>query len=165
MIELRGSYTWRDSFRVFLLSSRPRRGWAIAGVVILALAGWALYSSWTAYLRDGSGSPGALTFSCGVLLWLFCVYYPWVHYKAFKRSKTLSAPVKITLEDEAIGFNQETLSARYDWSRIASARENAHLYLLHDEVGPVVAIPKRFASDDSVADSVRECLRQRKLVV
>jgi len=165
MIELRGSYTWRDSYRVFLLSSRPRRAWAIVGAILLAALVWALYISWADFLRNGRGSPGALTYGSIVLVLLFGVYYPIAHYRAYKRSKSLSAPVTILLDDEAIAFSQEHLSARYLWPQIIAARENRHLYLLYNDAGPAVAIPKRFADDASQSDSLRAMLRARQLVV
>jgi YcxB-like protein len=165
MLEIRGSFTWRDSLRIFFLASRPRRGWAIVGLLLCLLGATVLGLSWRDYLRDGSGSPGGLTFACLVLIFLFGVYYPWVHFRSFRRSKTLSLPVTISLTDEAILVSNEFSSATLPWSLIVGVRSNRHLYLLYDAIHPLVAIPKRFVASASELDHLHSVLRDHHLVV
>src|SRR5882672_5164505 len=164
MVEITGTFTWRDSLRAFWLSMRPRPVFAVVGICLGALAIGLLLVEWRAFIRDGTGHPGGLTYSLLVLLFVFLLYYPWKHYRAFKKSRTLSMPVTFRFERNAITISTELMTAKCPWSEFVSARENSHLYLLRDVAGQAIPIPKRFANTHEIARAVHEQLRVRRLV-
>jgi hypothetical protein len=165
-MQLTGTFTWRDSFRIFLLAARPRLVWGIVGLMLVALAAFFLVTSWRDYLASvkDAPSPFALTFAVLFLLFLFGVYYPWIHFKAFRRSKLLSLPVTFILTDEALAFSNQYASGKYPWDLIVAARENRHLLLLYDAVGPFVPIPKRFLATNEMKARLYDLLRSKGLV-
>jgi hypothetical protein len=165
MLELRGSFTWRDSLQAFWISVRPRPVWAIVGIALLALAVALASFEWRGYLKNGGHAPSPLTYSLVVLIFMFAVYYPWIHYQRFQKSKTMSLPVTYQFGNDEIIISNELSTTRFPWTIIVAARESKNMYLLYDAAGPQVAIPKRFATSPDAQSHLREQLASRGLVV
>jgi hypothetical protein len=118
----------------------------VVGLVILALALWAVVYEWRTFLAGKRQSPGGLGFALLVMAFMFFVYYPWQLYHSFKKRTRLSLPVTIRLESGQITVSNELSTSQFHWSEIERVLESRHVYLLCDDAGPLIAIPKRFAS-------------------
>jgi hypothetical protein len=163
MFEFSGTLTWKDSLHIYWLSIRPRPAWAAVGVLLLLLALFLLGMEWRDFLNGGR-APGVLSYSLLVLTLLFFVYYPWQHYRAFKKSTRLSRPITFRFEPGQIIASEEMSTHRIPWSEITSVRESRHAYLLLDPVEARLGIPKRMASEQQ-RGRLAEYIRTRGVVV
>ena len=149
MLELSGALTWKDSLQIYWLSIRPRPAWAVVGVVLSALALFLMLQEWQEFFAGGL-APSALSYS--VLVLMFFVYYPWVFFRAYAKSNSLSLPVTFRFEPEQIVVSNELSTTRVPWAHITSVRENRRAYLLYEHARPMVGIPKRLASADQLKE-------------
>jgi len=163
MISVTGTMTWRDSLAAYLLLIRPRRSYAIVGVLLLFIAMVLQMFEWTRYIQTGAGRPYVLI---SILLFLALnlgVYLPWHHYRAFRRSKLLGLPIEYRIDESGIQIHTQFGNSTIPWQVITSIKQNGSMYLLSDSVTLHLPVMKRFIESESAAQNLRILLRENGL--
>ena len=144
------------------LVMKPRPVFAVIGVLLIALFIWGVWYSlfsltnpslyWTRYVM-----PGLFIY----LVLSFAVYRPYRWNQIYRKQKSLSRDVRLTVVPEGLRFADENGDSLVPWSDYTDWKENNSIFLLF--LSPVLfqAIPKRAFQDSSAVDEFRELLKSR----
>jgi len=149
---IKGALLQRDYVQAQFLHMRPRKAFAVVGVLLLCLAGVALF------LGDGAlPLVGALTF----LAAQFFVYIPWRARRAFTQYKALSEPVTITLQDDGLCFEREHGNGILPWSQIVKWKGSRDLFLLYPADHIFHLVPRHFFESEAAFSAFRSTVVAR----
>ncbi len=147
-----GALQQRDYVRAQFLHMRPRRSFAVFGVLLLLLFGAAVVF--------GDGALPLL----GVLTFLglqFFVYVPWRARRAFDQHMALSEPVNITIQTDGLYFEREHGCGLLPWSHIRKWKTNRDLILLYPADHIFHMIPRHFFASGKDFSDFRSTLEAR----
>ena len=116
-----GTVTEGDYVRAQYLHMRPRRAFAVVGVLLLAAALWAMYVAPSWILGVGLG---AIVVSLGISL-------PWLAKRTYRQYKALHLPVTIELRSDGLYFRRSHGEGLVPWDHVVKWRCNSRLVLIY----------------------------------
>jgi YcxB-like protein len=134
MVSIQGSIQEADYLAALRLHRKPRPAFAVVGILLLAVALAALYTSRSVPLGM------ALAF----LLLIFFVYEPLKAKRVFRQYKALSEPTTVELRNDGLFFKRETGEGLVPWSHVIKWRSNDELLLLYPASGLFYLLPSHF---------------------
>ena len=159
MIEMKGRLEEGDYVRAVYLNMRPRRTYAILGLIVLAAFLWA---AWYSFFGGGASKRSMTDYvfvAASVYLILnFFVYVPWKTRKTFKQQKSLQREMKLRFDASGMTVESENSQGKILGADVHKWKENDRLFLLYISDPLYDMVPKRlFASADDI-EGVRELL-------
>lgn len=132
-----GQLTEADYVASQYLHLRPRPVFAVAGILMLALAAWTLWFS---------RSPVLL--ACLALLGLhFLIWLPFKSRRLFRQYKALAEPATLEVREDGLFFRRPTGEYLVPWSHIVKWRHNEKLVLLYPADNAFHLVPRHFFPD------------------
>ena len=147
---VQGQYKEADYVAAQWLHIRPRRIFAVLGVLILCGALWALWvaRSWV------------LLASLGYLV-LWALYIPFKAKRSFLQHKALSEPVEMQVRNEGLFFKRENGEGLVPWNHIVKWRWNDRLALLYPTSSLFHMVPRHFFATDEMYQSFRNQVQEK----
>ena len=130
---IKGTCTEQDFVASQFLHLRPRPWLAVAGIIIICLALWAL-------LRAPSIWFGAAF----LYLVLWGLYIPFKAKRAFRQFKAMSEPTEIHVRDTGLFFKRTNGEGLVPWDEILKWRSNSKLVLLYPTSMVFYLVPAHF---------------------
>ncbi len=131
------------------LHLRPRRTFAVLGVLILCMALWALWVSRSWVLL-----------TCLGYLVVWVLYIPFTAKRSFRQHKALSEPVEMQVRSDGLFFKRENGEGLIPWSHITKWRWNKRLVLLYPTSNLFHMIPSHFFETEEMFRSFRDQLQE-----
>lgn len=143
-MELKGTLTDRDLRSAAWLHVAPRKSFAFLGLLVLALAFWAL---WLAFFSStptpGLGKWTLLAFLVYLLAHYF-IYVPYRLRRYFHQYKALQKEQLLSPTDIGLAVTTENGHGTVPWSELRGWKENKGLFMLYVADGIYHLVPKRF---------------------
>ncbi len=147
-----GSLQQRDYVRAQFLHMRPRRSFAVIGVLLLVLFGVAI--------SVGGGTLPLLALFAFLSLQFF-VYIPWRARRAFGQHAALSELVHITIRDDGLHFERKHGGGLLPWTHVRKWKSSGELILLYPADHIFHMIPRHFFASDQEFSSFQSALEAR----
>ena len=160
-MQFSGTLSSEDAHAATWLHIAPRKSMAILGLVVLALAFWALYFMFS---RPGIGDNstkwillGAMTL---IALQLFVVT-PFQTKKRFESRSAHRLELTGSTSDHGLTFSNAHGSVLVPWADFTGWKENKQIILLYIAGGITYVLPKRFFTHASDIEEFRSLFASR----
>jgi hypothetical protein len=161
-MKIQGTFTERDLRNAGWTNLRPRRTFAVVGVLIVAAFCWAL---WLAFFGNGFDEPGWVRWamlSVAVYSVLFFIFgIPYRVRRTYRQRKDLQRPCTYLPSEKGLGFETEGAQGTKAWSDYLKWKEGRSVFLLYMSDQMFHVIPKRFFSSVDELNAFRELLAER----
>jgi YcxB-like protein len=159
VMEMRGTLETGDVLAAQWLHLRPRRSYAIVGVLLLVLCAWAL---WYSFSVPALSTNAWFLVGCVVfLILLFALWLPYKSIRSYRQRKNLQRETYFVASDNGLMGQNENGYMTTPWGDYLKWKEGRGGFLLYvsDELFQV--IPKRFFQSESETAAFREMLRAK----
>jgi hypothetical protein len=159
-MEARGILEVREIFAAQWLHVKPRPVFAVLGVLLIALAMWALWFAFFDLSEHHWG--GWLLLTCiAVLLLQFLVYAPYNLRRQYSQRKDLQRELAFVTSDAGLSIQTDHGAMSTPWQDYLKWKEGRTLFLLYLSDAMFQIVPKRFFASASDVDAFRDTLRSR----
>ncbi len=137
---LNGAGTIREPYcvRAQFIYMRPRRGFAVIGIILAVLAVWAVFDT-----RD--------PIFVGLVVFLplyFLLYVPWSARRSYRIRKSLQDRVEVAVSEEGIRFQSPIGNVLMPWDYFIKWRRGRELILVFSGPRLFHMLPRHFFADD-----------------
>ena len=78
----------------------------------------------------------------------------WTVRRAFRQSLPMRSPIRLTWDEQAIGFHTDMSDARYEWSRFFRWRAGKTTLLLYRDSQLFLLVPRRALPEGAVGEMI-----------
>jgi hypothetical protein len=154
-MKIGGQLTERDFVAALYLHLRPRRTFAVVGVLLIALSLMVMVGVGASAWHHGRSLWLPITM-LGFLVYLGTYFLLWLPYqarRAFGQQKAASLPFQATVSEEGLRLENQLGTGLLPWAHVYKWREGRDLFLVYFSGALYYVIPKRFfGSPQQVAD-------------
>ena len=164
MIEVTGILQPSDYVTAQFLNLRPRPGYKVVGVIILAAVLWA---GWYSFSQGDIGVLDYL-FVAAILFLIvnFAVYLPWKTRRIYRQQKALQRELTYRFDDSGVFASNENGQSTTPWGDYLKWKQNDHMILLYLSDCMYQMIPKmlfeRSDDFDKLLELVRSNIKRRE---
>ena len=158
-MEMKGVLRPSDLFAAEWLRIKPRRSYAIVGVLLLILVAWVL---WVRLNEPHIPTDAWVVLAC--ILYLFGYFVIWIPHrvkKIYRQRKGMQREVKISTTESGLLVTTENGHMNIPWSDFRDWKESRSIFLLFLSDIESSTLPKHFFNSENDVDNFREILRNK----
>jgi len=160
---IRGELTGADYLSAQWLHMKPRRGYRIAGYVVMGLFGVALLLVTAATIAEGD--PHVLLTFCGPVFVLAAVFASKRHQllRIYRRQIALQGEHRIEFSSSGLRAESSRARGELSWSMFIKYREGEEMFLLYQADNLFHMLPKRWFQGSAAIQAFRDLLQGQQI--